>query len=404
MQTISRIFFVFSIFTLLIVTILLPQASAYGVSIGPSENRIEDILRGTTAERSYLLYNLGDEAGMINLTTEGEAAGWIRFYDPNSSGAPVTTVILTARETKPIIVQVTVPSDAANGEHKATLVARLRPAEKGNYQIGVIMTMESRSNLTIAVSGTQNLSGTVDSILVEDTEVNYPVPVKVLFHNTGNVAANPEISASFSGKGSVIDTITSSDRQVGPGKTEEIIVRWTGTNREPGNYTADVKVSLAGSQIAIKNCPFILLPEGTLSRQGNLTSLTYTGQPHTGTVMKIIGIFSNTGTIETKAKMIGEVYRNGVLVNTFTSEEMVIPTHSDGELLYYLNLQDPGSYTIKAYVLFEGKTTTNREISFLVGTPVTSGANTSAGKTPLLPGIAVLAVAGSLPLVLRSRR
>jgi hypothetical protein len=264
--------------------------------------------------------------------------------------------------------------------------------------MGVTTIMEATSQISVTVTGVQKVSGTVDYITAEDTEVNYPLPIKVLFHNTGNVAVNPEISATVFGKNQTIGTLSYSGTQVNAGQAGIIIARWNNTNVEPGDYSTRVLVSIANTRIKESDIPFKIFPAGTLSRQGNLTNLSYEGVPSAGTLLKIIGIFENTGSIETKAKLMGEIHRNGALVDTFTTDELSIPLYSKGDLIHYLKLETSGDYTIKAYVLYEGKKTPLKELSFKT-TDLTTPT-----KTPLSPVTAVVACMCTLVLFYAGRR
>jgi len=397
--TVSFCFFV------LLILLLIPSASAYGVGLGPSELQITNALRGTSVEQSVSLYNLGDSAVTINLTAEGAGGDWIRFYDDETKSAPKTSISMKARETRPIIIQVSVPADAANGVYTPIIHATLKPPQTTKVDQSISAILEATTKLSITVTGEQKIAGTVEYIMVDNTEVNYPLPIKVLFHNTGNVAAKPAIKATISKNSGNIDTIASSETEVKAGDTQLIIVRWTKTNIEAGNYTADVTVGLGGSQIAHETKTFMIEPVGTLSRQGNLTDLRYSGNPGTDAILKIIGTFQNTGTIETKAKMIGEVYRDNALVDTFTTDELSISMNEKGELPYYLKIQTPGTYSIKAYVLYDGKKTDTKELEFSTitgGAPVSSS---SAGqKSPLPSGLAIISITGCIALIVFSRR
>jgi hypothetical protein len=264
--------------------------------------------------------------------------------------------------------------------------------------MGVSTVIEATSQLSVEVTGEQKVSGTVNYISVDDTEVNYPLPIKVLFRNTGNVAVNPEIRVTVFGKNKTIDTLSYSGTQVNADQTETIIVRWNNTGVEPGDYSARVGVSVGTTSIKESEIPFKIFPAGTLSRQGNLTALLYEGVPAVGTVVKITGIFENTGTIETKAKLMGEIYRDGILIDTFTSDELSIPIYEKGDLIHYLKLESEGNYTIKSYVLYEGKKTPQKELSFK-----TTGLTTPT-KTPLSPLMAVFAFICTLVLIHARRR
>ena len=399
-----RIVMLWLIASLAAVVVCPAVSASMGIGLGPSEITITDALRGTVVDRSVTAFNVGDTDGNITLVAEGPAGNWVTFHPITATGPALQSLKVKGRSNIPFIVRFTIPPDTANGIYNTTLRAQLRPVSAGGNDMGVTTIMEATSQISVTVSGVQKVSGTVDYITAEDTEVNYPLPIKVLFHNTGNVAVNPEISATILGKGNIIDTLSYSGTPVNAGEAGIIIVRWNNTGNEPGNYSTRVGVSVAKTSIKESEIPFRIFPPGTLSRQGNLTALLYDGAPVVGTVLKITGIFENTGTIETKAKLMGEIYRDGVLVDTFTSDELSIPIYSKGELIHYLKLDAMGGYTIKSYVLYEGKKTPQKELSFKttgLTTTTTTGAPVSYSKSPEFPTLwIVFGVAGVTGIIL----
>jgi hypothetical protein len=391
-------------FLVVLVIMIIPPASAVGIGIGPSDVQINNVLRGTSVERSLTLFNLGDSDSLVNLTTDGTAASWVTLYDPDAKDTPITAVTMKPRQNLPLIMRFTIPSDTANGVYNASIHAKITPPQTAKIDVGVSAIMEAVSAITINVTGTQNVAGNVEYIIVDNSEVNFPLPIHVLYRNTGNVAVSPQIDATISGKTGSIDTISYAGTSVSAGNADDIIVRWTKTAINPGNYTADVKVSVGGAQIARKSIPFTLASAGTLSRQGNLTDLVYDGNLVPDTMVKIIGTFENTGKIETRAKMIGEVYRDNALTDTFTSEELSVPVNEQTDLTYYLKVVTPGLYKVKAYVLYEGKKTDTRELAFTIG-GATTLVSEKAGKTiPLLPVVTISAILFSLVLFVFRKR
>ena len=390
-------------FLVFLAIMIIPPVCAVGIGIGPSDLQITNVLRGTAVERSVTLFNLGDAESRVNLTTEGAAASWVTLYDPDAKNTPITFITMKPRQNIPLIMRFIIPSDTASGVYNTTIHAKITPPQTTKIDVGVSAIMEAVSTITINVSGTQKVSGDVEYIIVDNSEVNFPLPIHVLFRNTGNVAVSPKIDATISGKTGSIDTISYAGTPVSAGNADDIIVRWTKTAIDPGNYTADVKVSVGGAQIARKNTTFTLAPAGTLSRQGNLTDIVYDGNLVPDSMLKIIGTFENTGKIETRAKMIGEVYRDNTLVDTFTSEELSVPVNDQTDLTYYLKVVTPGLYKVKAYVLYEGKKTDVRELAFTIGG--TAVVSEKAGKTiPLVPVVTINAILCSLVLfVLRKR-
>ncbi|WP_286681133.1 hypothetical protein, partial [Methanoculleus sp. DTU007] len=85
-----------------------------------------------------------------------------------------------------------------------------------------------------------------------------------------------------------------------------------------------------------------------------------------GKPIKITGLFKNSGSIATRAKLSGEVYRGGSLVDVISGDEMTVLVFSEDALTAYYTPTEPGEYTVKTCALFEGKTTDAKDISFTV--------------------------------------
>jgi hypothetical protein len=375
------------LFASLAILILCPAVTAsLGIGLGPSNLTMTNALRGTIVEQSLTVFNVGDIDGNITLVADGTAGNWVTFHPVTGQGSALSFLEVKRRSNIPFIVRFTIPADTANGIYTTTIHAKIKPVSADSQNTGASVTIEATSLISMTVTGVQSVSGTVEYITADDTEVNYPLPITVLFRNTGNVAVNPEIKVTILGKNKIIDTLSYRNAQVNTGQAKTIIAHWNNTGIEPGNYTARVNVSIEKTSIMESDVPFKIFATGTLSRQGNLTALSYEGIPAIGTVVKITGTFENTGTIETKAKLMGEIYRDNILIDTFTSDELSIPIYSKGDLIHYLKIETPGDYTIRSYVLYEGKKTSQKELSFK-----TTGL-TATTKTPLSPLITVFAL------------
>jgi NADPH-dependent 2,4-dienoyl-CoA reductase/sulfur reductase-like enzyme len=74
----------------------------------------------------------------------------------------------------------------------------------------------------------------------------------------------------------------------------------------------------------------------------------------------------NIGAIDTNASFVAEVYVNGTLTGEINSDELVIPEGEKGNLTALLELATSGDYEIKGHVLYDGKSTDTKELSFAV--------------------------------------
>lgn len=365
----------------LMLMIMISSASAAGLGIGvvPSEIEIHNAMRGGEYEKGITIHNTAEDDSGFSITAEGECSDWMHFYLMGDQNTEITNITIPGKDNAKILVKITIPDDAASGEHISTIGVQNIPIEG---MVGSTMIVRMPVDVTIEVTGTQILTGVVKSITAIDTEVNHPLTVKVEFQNTGNVAAKPVVNVDISRDGTPVDGFTYSEMAVATTKKEIIPVEWDTTEMDSGDYVAKISVMLGEKVLETKDLQFKLLPAGTLSRQGNLTSIATESEPAIGMV-KILAIFTNTGAIDTRARFAGEVYRDGNLIDTIESNERLVPIRESGTLTSYLKIESPGSYVVKGHVEYEGRTTDTEELSFEVsGAAAKTGEENSTNNTP----------------------
>ena len=368
MRTVIKIIMVIFIVLPLLSPLLSSPVTAIGLGIGPSELKITNALRGGEYERTITVFNPGKERANFTLGAEGEASDWISLYQLKAPDEPIESISIPGKGNAAILVKFNIPEDAASGIYTATIYAETLPGETTDTEVGAVTALRAPASVTIEVTGTQILTGVVGYITTRDTEVNYPLQIQVSFQNTGNVIAKPEIKTAITKNGTFIESFIHADTEIKPDALDTISVVWDTTGKESGDYEANVTVSLGGEVLSTQDLQFKLLPVGTLSRQGNLTDLSYDGKLSAGKTLKILATFRNTGEIDTKAMFIGEVYVDGDLIDTIESKELLVPVRETGTLTAYLKIEKDGSYVIKGHALYEGKTTETKEFSFDVGT------------------------------------
>jgi hypothetical protein len=382
MNLIARVTMVVAV--ALAAAIVCQPVSAAGIAVGPSSQTIENALRGGSFERSLTIFNPSDMGFDVVLKTEGSAKDWIKFSAIDGS-EEIQKVYAPKKGQIPVLLRVKVPDDVANGRYTAKVVVETVPGEKVPGSVG--MVLQATSALEITVTDVERVSGEVMSIVVRDTEVDIPLGVEVGFKNTGNVVVTPEITAVISRDGTVIDTISEAKTPVRPTFTERIVVHWPNEGLAAGTYQADVTVSLRGAVLTEEGRTFAILPLGSLTRQGELTDLGYEGALTVGKPIKITGLFKNSGSIATRARLSGEVYRGGSLVDVISGDEMTVLVFSENPLTAYYTPKEPGEYTMKTCAVFEGKTTDSKDMVFTVQ-PDSSGLS-----LPLSPGPVIAALA-----------
>ena len=403
---------------LLLSGITLFPVIATGIAVTPSHLELSDALRGGEYERNITIYNPDPEITSYTLSASGDAGLWISFFKQDDPISPVDRVTIPGNENVRMLVKFAIPQDAANGEHKATIIVASVPAEEASGGSGQVVSLAAPVAVTIFVTGNQILSGVVNGINTDDVEVKYPLRIKVQFHNTGNVVATPQITVEITTQdGTAINHFTSSEFNVKPEKHETIPLEWDTTGRDPGDYIANVSVVLGDAIIKQEQLNFAILPVGTLTRSGSLTELKFGGEPSLGILTAIQATFVNTGQIDTKAKFVGEVYHNDTLIDTLQGEELLVATGNIELLKAYFRPDQQGEYRIKGYVIYEGKKTEEKEISFTITKAgevghLTNAVSTNVGNSEQTFDFSILAVSviGALIIIvtifmiLRSRR
>jgi len=380
---------------ILTITAFLILCSTAGADIGlgmaPASMTISDALKGGSYERMITVFNTGDEAGTFMLTADGECSEWISFYTESDPTTPLVEVAIPAGGKARILVRFDIPEDIANAGYAGTIYAQSIPKEETETEGAAAQAViRIPSKITIDVTGTQILKGTVKSITTTDTEIDYPLKIKALFQNKGNVVAKPEITVAITKDRELVDSFVHDETGIKPDYEDTITVLWNTTGREIGDYTADVDVSLGGEVLATKSLPFKILPFGTLTRQGELTSLVTEGDPLVGRMIKILADFKNTGKIDSRATFKGEIYRDGEFVDTVKSDEMLVDVGENSQLTSYYKIQSSGKYVVKGCVLYDGKETGTKEVSFDVASTKSKGLFNTPGFSGLVLIITIL--------------
>lgn len=340
-------------------------AYAIGIGISPSEISIDNVLKGNEAERSLTIFNTGPETTNFTLSSSGHVCKWVTFYDSDDTATNITIISIPGHEKRTVTIKVQIPEDTLNAKYVGSIDIRSMPVAANNNGMGQQLIIGASSSIELIVTGNQTVKGVVTAIVIEDTEPGYPVKIKTIFKNEGNVIAIPGIDVIIHQGNNDIFSFTNDEVSVKPTITEPIIAKWnTTTANLPGEYTAKVTVILDEQILRSDTIPFEILPIGTLTRQGNLTDILIDDIPAIGTLLKIKSCFENNGLIETSAKFTAEVYKDGNLVDTITSDELVVEKNEEIELISYLKIEDPGDYRIEGKVIYDKKETPVKELSF----------------------------------------
>jgi hypothetical protein len=401
---------------LVVTTLLLAmgasKVNAQGLGLAPSSIHLHDVLRGDERIASMRVMNIGSDQATFSLGAAGEISDWVSFSLPDDPAKSIESVSIPGGGKTEVWVKFTIPEDTPSGGYQGAVYAETVPTQQvtgdsdgEEIRGGQAVAVRMETRVEIGVTGEQILDGRVGSIGVLDVEVGQPLRIKVVFQNTGNVFASPTISVEVGKDDARIDQFSYGETQVKVGGRETIVAEWDTAGREAGDYTATVAVLLGQDVITTDELPFQLLPEGTLTPQGELLNLSLERQP--GKPARVVATFKNRGRLDVVAELFTEVWREGELVETTQSQETPAPAGEERELVSYASLDVAGEYSIKGYVGYQGRKTETRELLVTV-LPEESGGTGALGKLsqPYILAIAAtgVVVAGVIVAVWVGRR
>lgn len=355
-----------------------------GLGVGPSFIILDNAVRNETYQQTMFVFNEDERDANIVLETEGDIISWVEFFEYSANGnysdaVIITSVFVPSQGYRQVSANIVIPADAASKQYNGYIVATLEPISNetdngtsSSVHLGIPVPV------SINVTGDQIIEVNVTRLEIDDEEeVNRPCKIHVGFENTGNVVAEPVVEILITKDDMYIDKLTYSG-QIRQGRIATYDMTWDTTGRPSGVYNAFFDITLNGKSILQENKTVKLLPTGTYTRNGTLFEITYDGELKKGNLIKIISVFRNTGEVEVNAKFVGEVYRDGELIQKLESIEKSVPRYIQKSFITYLTIGEDGDYSINGYCVYDGIETSAYELEFTVGAKgifgITSGA------------------------------
>ncbi len=388
------------------------SAAAQGIGVFPTKIDIPDTLRGGEYFRNLGLINGTDGDRIFHFEISGPIAPWVTITDPNDRTKAVDSITVPPGANGAVFVKLTVPDSVPNGTYGAevTITSELlaAPVVSGTaassaVAVGSIVAVDA------VVSGTQRIGANVVDISVFDVEVGIPLRMKARIANSGNVRITPEVELSIipqggTAAGTTIDRKLFAQDPAPPDEVTDVDMVWDTTNALPGDYVGRVHVQFADLDLGSEDLPFKVLQRGALARSGVLESIALAGgAPRPGALARVQATFRNTGVVESRAIFVGDFYRDGTLVDHVTTPERLVLQGQPDIMEVFLQVPQPGRYTLRGKVNYEGRETEEKELTFEVAEP-------GAGPPPWLWAVggtlgALLVIGiGAAAVVLTNRR
>ena len=205
-------------------------------------------IRGQEVTETLLIYNSEKTNQTFGLISDGDVAGWAKFYLPGSFEQEITTVEVPAEGTTEAVVVITVPSDTPNGLYEGSVAVTSAPTAGSDD--GSSVGVQQRIDRAVSINVTdQEIIKLVTGVIpvTYEVEPNANLQIKLLYDNQGNISLKPSVQLKVTdadGK-SVANTIfpyPEDEDAVKPGQQKTITVEWPTGQLAQGRYQADVTI------------------------------------------------------------------------------------------------------------------------------------------------------------------
>lgn len=343
---------------------------ADNIGISSSPIIINDALKGMIYLHTITIHNQNTEESNITLEKNGMITEWITFRDYNDNSVTFDTIKIQGESTKKIIVHIQVPENTSNQKYNSEIIFKEQIEHTEKNQSATVQ-WQYPLQVTVNVTGEQNLNITIDNLYIATNEVNHPVKSIIKIINTGNVIAEPKIQVRITKNNVPVTQLSDTTKKIFPGSYHKYELVWNTDGMVPGQYTAYMTISLAGKMIRNQTIPFEVYKVGTLRREGLLDNIVLGGDLKVNETIRITAQFLNTGEIEVQAQLNSDIYIDDQFITTINSANITVQKgHLDTFHVNYL-LPQKGDYSIKNYFVYDniiGTQCTNTSIlSFSLG-------------------------------------
>jgi len=350
-----------------LIFLLTANAVNAGLGISPSRMTVKHLLRDSHYEKTFVL-SRSDPKETVNfrVLVEGSIKDWITTDKGTEFTWPAS------QQRFPVTVIVEPPSDTPNGLYEGSIrfITVPKPEEElGGSTAVVVLAAAVQAKLT--VTGEQVLEYTILAVTIKVVEEGLPIGIAITINNTGNVKARPtkvhvDIYDKF--KEILLESHDITETEMGfvdAFKRDDIIIEIP-NKLGIEQYWAVVSIYRDDVLLEEESVMFEIVEAGSLQRQGILKEIINEEEVELGEIVKITGVFENTGQTGLSAKLVLEIYKDGKLVDLIESELISVEQGKTESLTAYFKPTEEGKYIIKGHIAYSGKTTAAKESTFNV--------------------------------------
>jgi hypothetical protein len=337
-----------------------------GLGISPAEMVTPNLSKGSHVERTFVLSRSNPVEDLyFTVTMEGATKDWTTLDKGMEFTMP------KGQQRFSIMVIANIPKDTANGEYKGgiRLVSSSKfPDKTGGSGSSTALAALIETDFTI--TGKQVLEYEISSIRIQTIEEGSPLEVSLTIINTGNVEARPtkvhiEVFDKLNEKQLESQDVTEMG-SVEPFETGDIAIT-VPTKLGIDQYWTKISAYRDEALLKEESLVFEIVEVGSLQKNGDLKELLCNKKAAIGEIVKITGVFENTGQSNYSAKLVAEIFKKGKLVKLVESDLATVNKGKTENLSAYFTPEGLGKYTVKVHVAYSGGKTPEKEAKISVG-------------------------------------
>ena len=217
-----------------------------------------DVLRGQQLRATLTLLNSETKADTYELSSEGQIAGWVKFYAISDTklANSVEKIQAPLASYFDVLAVLEVPKDARNGVYKGSIVVTSGASEASTTENQATVRQSVSREVRVEITGKEIIK-LESQIIPLNYSVNAgkPLNIKVIYENQGNVELKPEAKLLITKEDQTIfeatfpyppaeQAVKSLERKV-----FDPLLTWQTAGQGAGKYQAKVEVLLNGAVV-----------------------------------------------------------------------------------------------------------------------------------------------------------
>ncbi len=325
----------------LFLCIVLP-ASALTIGISPGNMDFNSMVRDGYAEGRFTVSTASEEQISGSFQVEGDIAGWVEF-------SPSDSFRITSSSPHRVTFVLRPPADTPNGNY--TGMIRAVTGQDLDLQegagSGIIAAVASR--IRVEITGEETISCSAGAFKVYDAEEDSPLTVECVVRNDGNVRLSPLVILK---EGEEVLLEERGD-DILPTQEKKLTLQ-SSHDLSIGQHFATILLPECGSE---QQLSFDVVEKGGIADKGDFVGIRTEPSVPVDEPMLVLAAFRNIGERPVTARFSGEVNKQGKVVSSLWSDEVIVSPGESYDFRMYHVPEKAGIYHITGRINYNKKVT-----------------------------------------------